>query len=67
MSRLGLVGSWKGPDDVLVLMRPTNSEFGGSGGGLDRVEQVQGARLPRAKCPKCRGWGLSSIGSVMGC
>ena len=28
MVLLGPVCSWKGPDDVLLLMRPTNSEFG---------------------------------------
>ena len=56
------MGSCRGPDDILVWTPPANTEFGGSGGGLDRGGQVQGASLTRAKCPKCKGWGLSSSG-----
>ena len=45
MSWLGQVGSCRGPDYVLVWMRPANTEFGGYGGGLGRGGQVQVASL----------------------
>ena len=67
MSWLGQVGSFRGPDDVLVWMRPANIEFGGSGGGLGRGGKVQVTSLSCAKRPKCKGWGLSSSGSVIRC